>query len=105
MYSDNKLKSKWPKLNRKVSAKENTANQVVQGLMATFNNTMLMGGTSTSGFNCVKKIVTDMAVLDVLPEGGFLLIERAPGVSVEEIKEATEGHLIIPDHVPEMNID
>ena len=58
-----------------------------------------------TGINCVKKIVTDMAVLDVLPEGGFKLLERAPGVSVEEIKESTEGKLIIPDEVPEMVID
>lgn len=58
-----------------------------------------------TGINCVKKIVTDMAVLVVLPEGGFKLLERAPGVSVEEIKESTEGKLIIPDEVPEMVID
>lgn len=58
-----------------------------------------------TGINCVKKIVTDMAVLDVLPEGGFKLLERAPGVSTQEIKESTEGKLIIPDQVPEMVID
>jgi 3-oxoacid CoA-transferase subunit B len=57
-----------------------------------------------TGMNCVKKIVTDLAVLDVLPDGGFQLIERAPGVSVEEIKEATEGKLIIIGEIPEMNI-
>lgn len=58
-----------------------------------------------TGIQCVKKIVTDMAVLDVLPSGGFKLLERAPGVSVEEIKEATEGKLIIEGDIPEMKID
>ena len=50
---------------------------------------------------CVKKIVTDLAVLAVTSEG-FLLLERAPGVSVEEIKEKTFGKLIIPETVAEM---
>ncbi len=44
-----------------------------------------------------------MAVIDILPEGGFKLIERAPGVSVEQIKNATEGKLIIEGTIPEMN--
>ncbi len=56
-----------------------------------------------TGVNCVKRIVTNLAVLDVTQEG-FKLIERAPGVSVEQIKEATAGTLIVPDHVPEMSI-
>ena len=54
-----------------------------------------------TGVNCVKKIVTNLAVLEVTPEG-FLLKERAPGVSVEAIREATEGRLSIPEEVPEM---
>ena len=58
-----------------------------------------------TGINCVKKVVTDMAVLDILPEGGFRLLERAPGVSVEEIKNATAGKLIIEGQIPEMKID
>lgn len=58
-----------------------------------------------TGINCVNKIVTDMAVLDVLPEGGFKLLERAPGVSVQEIKDSTEGTLIIEGEIPEMKID
>lgn len=58
-----------------------------------------------TGVNCVKRIVSNLAVLDVLPEGGFLLKERAPGVSVEEIEKATEGTLIIEGDIPEMNID
>jgi 3-oxoacid CoA-transferase B subunit len=58
-----------------------------------------------TGLNCVKKIVTDMAALDVLPNGGFKLIERAPGVSVDEIKNATEGKLIIEGDIPEMIIN
>ena len=57
-----------------------------------------------TGINCVKKIVTDMAVLDVLPEGGFKLLERAPGVSTDDIKAATEGKLIVEGEIPEMNI-
>ncbi|MEJ2162378.1 MAG: CoA transferase subunit B [Robiginitalea sp.] len=54
-----------------------------------------------TGVNCVKKIVTNLAVLEVTP-GGFRLLERAPGVSVEEIQNATEGRLAIPSEVPEM---
>src|SRR6204780_3975052 len=54
-----------------------------------------------TGVKCVKKIVTELAVLDILPEG-FLLLERAPGVSVEEIKAKTAGRLIIRGEVPEM---
>ena len=57
-----------------------------------------------TGVNCVKKIVTELAVLDVLPGGGFKLLERAPGVSVEEIKKATAGRLIIEGEVPEMDV-
>src|SRR4051812_34866654 len=56
-----------------------------------------------TGVACVKKIVTDMAVIDITPDG-FLLIERAPGVTVEEIKEKTLGKLIAPDFVPEMTL-
>ena len=54
-----------------------------------------------TGVNCVKKIVTDLAVMDIVPEG-FLLLERAPGVSVEEIKSKTAGRLLIPAEVLEM---
>lgn len=56
-----------------------------------------------TGVNCVKKIVTNMAVLEVTNEG-FKLLERAPGVSVEDIKAATEGVLIIEGDIPEMNL-
>jgi 3-oxoacid CoA-transferase subunit B len=56
-----------------------------------------------TGVKCIKKVVTNLAVLDVLPDGGFKLIERAPNVSIEEIKNATLGRLIIPDNeIPEM---
>ena len=57
-----------------------------------------------TGVNCVKKVVTNLAVMDILPEGGFRLLERAPGVSVEEIQSATNGKLIINGDIPEMNI-
>ena len=55
-----------------------------------------------TGIKCVKKIVTELAVLDILPTGGFRLLERAPGVSVEQIKNATLGKLIIEGEIPEM---
>ena len=54
-----------------------------------------------TGVRCVKKIVSDLAVLDVTPEG-FRLLERAPGVSVEEIKAKTAGKLIVEGEVPEI---
>lgn len=56
-----------------------------------------------TGVKCVKKIVTNLAVMEVTDKG-FLLLERAPGVSVEQIKEATEGELTVPENVPEMNL-
>ena len=55
-----------------------------------------------TGVNCVKKVVTNLAVMEILPEGGFKLIERAPGVSVEQIIKATRGKLIVDAEVPEM---
>lgn len=54
-----------------------------------------------TGLRCVKKIVTELAVLDVTPDG-FVLRERAPGVTVEQIKAATAGKLVVPAEVPEM---
>jgi 3-oxoacid CoA-transferase subunit B len=54
-----------------------------------------------TGLRCVKKVVTELAVLDIT-SNGFVLIERAPGVTVEEIVAKTAGKLIVPDHVPEM---
>ncbi|MDQ6609797.1 MAG: 3-oxoacid CoA-transferase subunit B [Bacteroidota bacterium] len=56
-----------------------------------------------TGVGCVKKIVTELAVLEVTANG-FKLLERAPGVSVEEIKSKTEGKLIIEGEIPEMVI-
>ena len=55
-----------------------------------------------TGVNCVKKVVTNLAVMEILPEGGFKLIERAPGASVEQIIKATRGKLIVDVEVPEM---
>ena len=54
-----------------------------------------------TGVRCVKKVITDLAVLDVT-EGGFRLLERAPGVTVEEIKSKTEGKLIVEGQVAEI---
>ena len=56
-----------------------------------------------TGVHCVKKIVTDMAVLEI-KDGSFHLLERAPGVTVEEIKSLTDGKLVILDEVPEIRI-
>ena len=56
-----------------------------------------------TGINCVKKIVTNLAVIEVT-ENGFRLLEKAPGVSVEEIKSKTEGNLIVDGEIPEMKI-
>jgi 3-oxoacid CoA-transferase subunit B len=57
-----------------------------------------------TGVGCVTKVVTNLAVLEI-KDNSFHLIERAPGVSVEDIKDATEGDLIVPDNVPEMILD
>lgn len=56
-----------------------------------------------TGVKCVSRVVTNMAVMDIKPQG-FKLIERAPGVSVEDIKNATEGRLIIEGDIPEMSL-
>jgi len=56
-----------------------------------------------TGLGVVKKVVTELGVFDVTPDG-FKLLERAPGVSVETIREKTEGRLVIDGDVPEMDI-
>ncbi len=56
-----------------------------------------------TGVGCVTRVVTNLAVLEI-KDNQFHLIERAPGVSVEEIKAATEGELVVPNDVPEMKI-
>ena len=56
-----------------------------------------------TGVKCVKRVVTDLAVLDITDKG-FKLVERAPGVSVEEIQKATAGDLIVEGEIPEMVI-
>jgi 3-oxoacid CoA-transferase subunit B len=56
-----------------------------------------------TGVKCVKKVVTDLAVLDIT-SNGFKLLERAPGVSVDEIRTKTAGKLIIEGDIPEMKI-
>jgi 3-oxoacid CoA-transferase subunit B len=55
-----------------------------------------------TGVGCVKKVVTNLGVLEIAEGGGFKLLERAPGVSVKEIQKATEGKLIIKGEIPEM---
>jgi len=56
-----------------------------------------------TGVGCVTRVVTNLAVLEI-KDNKFHLIERAPGVTVEEIQAATEGDLVIPEHVPEMSL-
>ena len=56
-----------------------------------------------TGVACVKKIVTNLACLEIVDKG-FLLLERAPGISVKTIVDATQGNLVIPDFVPEMTL-
>ena len=57
-----------------------------------------------TGAGCIKRVLTDLAYLEI-ENGAFILKERAPGISVEEIIEKTEGKLIVPDFVPEMTFD
>ena len=57
-----------------------------------------------TGVNCVRRIVSDLAVLDIIPGKGFQLIERAPGISVDEIQQKTAGRLFIEGEIPEMKI-
>ena len=57
-----------------------------------------------TGVGCVKRVVTNLAVLDIR-DGSFRLVERAPGVSVDDIVAATAGPLVVPDDVPEMALD
>ncbi|MDX2305432.1 MAG: CoA transferase subunit B [Microscillaceae bacterium] len=57
-----------------------------------------------TGVKCVRKIVTELGYFEVLPEGGFQLIELAPDVTIEEIQKSTEGKLIIEGNIPVMSI-
>jgi 3-oxoacid CoA-transferase subunit B len=55
-----------------------------------------------TGVKCVKKIVTELGVYDIIPGGGFRLLERAPGITVDQIRKATAGRLVVEGEVPEM---
>jgi 3-oxoacid CoA-transferase subunit B len=57
-----------------------------------------------TGINCVKKVVTELGVYEIVQGGGFKLIERAPGISVDEIRIATAGKLIVDGEIIEMSI-
>ncbi|MFH1004828.1 MAG: 3-oxoacid CoA-transferase subunit B [Bacteroidota bacterium] len=58
-----------------------------------------------TGLRCIKKIVTELGVYDIMPEGGFKLIECAPGISVDYIIKSTAGKLIVEGEIPEMKLD
>ncbi len=58
-----------------------------------------------TGVRCVRKIVTELAVIEVVPGKGFVLLERAPGITVDEIRNATAGKLIVEGEIPEMKLD
>jgi 3-oxoacid CoA-transferase subunit B len=55
-----------------------------------------------TGVACVKKVVTELGVYEIDPRGGFRVLERAPGISIEQIKNATAGKLIVEGEIPEM---
>jgi 3-oxoacid CoA-transferase B subunit len=57
-----------------------------------------------TGLRCVKKVVTELGAFDILTEGGFKLLERAPGVTVEQIARATAGKLVVEGEIPEMSL-
>lgn len=57
-----------------------------------------------TGVSCVKRIVSDLAVLDIVSGKGFQLIERAPGISIDEIRQKTAGRLFMEGEIPEMKI-
>jgi 3-oxoacid CoA-transferase subunit B len=57
-----------------------------------------------TGVRCVKKVVTELGMFDIVPGKGFVLLERAPGVSVEQIKNATAGKLVVDGDIPEMKL-
>ncbi|MEJ8591591.1 CoA transferase subunit B [Riemerella anatipestifer] len=58
-----------------------------------------------TGVKCIKKIVTELGVYEIVPEGGFKLLEKAPNVSLDDIKKATAGKLIIEGEIPEIVLD
>jgi 3-oxoacid CoA-transferase B subunit len=57
-----------------------------------------------TGVRCVKKVVTELGVFDILPEGGFKLLEIAPGITIDEVKTATEGKLVVEGDIPTMKL-
>ncbi|MGY5678087.1 3-oxoacid CoA-transferase subunit B [Riemerella anatipestifer] len=58
-----------------------------------------------TGVKCIKKVVTELGVYEIVPEGGFKLLEKAPNVSLDDIKKATAGKLIIEGEIPEIVLD
>ncbi|MDY3382118.1 3-oxoacid CoA-transferase subunit B [Riemerella anatipestifer] len=58
-----------------------------------------------TGVKCIKKVVTELGVYEIVPEGGFKLLEKAPNVSLDDIKKVTAGKLIIEGEIPEIVLD
>lgn len=85
-----------------------SAEQIIVAMMHTnkYGDSKLLKQCSLplTGVNCVTKVVTNLAVLEI-KDNAFHLKERAPGVSVEQIQQATEGELVVPDQVPEMDVN
>lgn len=85
-----------------------SADNIIVAMMHTdrYGNSKLKTSCSLplTGVDCVKRIVTNLAVIDIT-EDGFLLKERAPNIEINQIVKATEGVLIVPDHVKEMEFD
>ncbi|MBM71759.1 MAG: succinyl-CoA--3-ketoacid-CoA transferase [Crocinitomicaceae bacterium] len=84
-----------------VASAENIVVAMMHTNRAGFSKLLPQCSLPLTGVGCVKRVVTNLSVIDV-KEGAFHLVERAPGVSVDEIVAATEGELVVPDAVPEM---
>ena len=90
-------------INKKVNSVHEAHTGISSGMTLMLGDSKLLPKCTLplTGLGCVKRIVTELAVVDV-HKNGFLLVERAPGVSIKQIQEATAGKLYIPIEVPEM---
>jgi 3-oxoacid CoA-transferase B subunit len=85
-----------------------SADKVIVAMLQTTatGNSKLVGSCDLplTGVHCVTRVITELGVYDILPTGGFRLVERAPDVTVDQIRAATSGKLIMADIIPEMPI-